>query len=264
MDKGKTQKLDSWSLNELHAARRNALDRRNDPRFANRVTEHVEAIEAEIERRSLPGMIARFREVYPGGFYGEKQASEERENKVAASLLCKTLFQCENLSRLIESKNWIELHDCLKQVVSATNLIQGSFEKPKLLDKLIQPATAEVFFEALRSCLYGDGDFIDRFDDFCDVLDQADLAKWTYATYIPFLLEPEKYIFVKPEMLKHCIEKSNHWIVYESRPSGKKYREIIEYADWLKNKIKELAPRDMIDVHSFMWYMAPTGKWAES
>lgn len=264
MDNAKTLKMETWSLHELHTARRNALHKIDDPRFANSVADRLAAIEAEIERRSLPGMIAQFREVYPGGFYGERQASEERDYKVAASQLCMTLFERSQFISLCAAKNWGELHERLKRVVSATNLIQGSFEKPKLLDTLAQPTAAECFFVALQDCLYGDSEFIDRFEQFCDALNKLDLAKWTYATYILFLREPDKYIFVKPEMLKHCIEKSNHWLEYQSRPSGRKYLEIIQYANWLKTKISELAPRDMIDVHSFMWHMAPTGKWAEN
>jgi len=67
---------------------------------------------------------------------------------------------------------------------------------------------------------------------------------------------------VKPEMLKKSIELSSYPLDYESTPSFKLYKGILTFSNWLKNKTAELKPRDMIDVHSFMWHMAPTGKWS--
>ena len=87
------------------------------------------------------------------------------------------------------------------------------------------------------------------------------INKWTYATYFLFLSQPEDNMFVKPEMLKKSLEISKYLLLYDSKPSYSLYSEIIEFSKWLKQKISILEPRDMIDVHSFMWHMAPTGKW---
>lgn len=261
----KTPNLELWSLQDLHAARLNVLVKLDDPKFYEAARKRLIAIEAEIERRSLPGMIKRFMEVYPGGFYGEKQALEERDYKIAASEMSRTLLSPAEFDLLCRDADWSALHLRLKRIVSATNLIQGSFEKPKLIDTLAESTAAARFFPALNDCLHGDGDnFFNRFNRFCKVLEELGLSKWTYATYFAFLHHPDTYIFVKPKMLQDCVAKSGHWLEYSSQPTGPKYKEIIDYAKWLKTKIWELNPRDMIDVHSFMWHMAPTGKWEES
>lgn len=252
-----------WSIQELQSARQNALTKLDDPKKGVQAADVLGAIEAELERRALPGMIVKFKEVYPGGFYGEVQATEERNYKVAASDLCKSLFGQKAFLAHLEKGEWVDLNKNFKLVLNATNLIQGRFEKPKILEKLAQEGVAKKYFCALYDCLWGDAELLERFDRFCDVLDALELAKWTYASYFSFLMDPEKCMFVKPDMLKRSIEISNHWLSYDSHPSGKQYGQILEFSEWLKFRIAELSPRDMIDVHSFMWHLAPTGKWSD-
>ena len=50
--------------------------------------------------------------------------------------------------------------------------------------------------------LYGDEPLAARFNNWCTVLTELGLSKWTYATYFLFLSDTETYMFVKPEMLK--------------------------------------------------------------
>lgn len=94
-------------------------------------------------------------------------------------------------------------------------------------------------------------------------MDQLSLLKWTYFSYFLFLSDTDKYMFVKPEMLKRSLEICRYPLSYESKPSYELYSDILKYSHWLKDKIAELSPRDMIDVHSFMWHMAPTGKFSD-
>jgi hypothetical protein len=70
-------------------------------------------------------------------------------------------------------------------------------------------------------------------------------------------------MFVKPTMLQKSLEISQYPLIYESTPSADLYRQILNFCRWLQKAIAELEPRDLIDVHSFMWHMAPTGKWSD-
>ena len=143
-----------------------------------------------------------------------------------------------------------------------TNFIQGSFEKPQLLDKIKKAEYSAPFFHALFNVLFSDRPLLDRFTLWGENLEDMGLAKWTYATYFLFLEDPVNAMFVKPEMLKKSLDLCKYPLVYESRPSASLYLEILAFSQWLKSKTHTLKPRDMIDVHSFMWHMAPTGKWA--
>lgn len=256
-------RISSMSDDDLRKLRTNALRLLDDPKRSEEAEGVLAGIDAELERRYLPGMIATFREVYPGGFYGEKQASEERDYKLAARELCLDLLSKQNFDDLVKASDWAELFDRVKRVVNKTNFIQGSFEKPKLLDAIQDPRNAPRFFKALHNVLWGKEDFFIRFQHYCDTLEELGLNKWTYATYFTFLADPEHGMFVKPTMLQKSLEISRYPLDYESTPSADLYRKILIFSEWLKSAIAELKPRDMIDVHSFMWHMAPTGKWAD-
>lgn len=251
------------SDDDLHKTRINAVKLLDDPHKAIEAERVISAIALELEHRHLPGMIATFREKYPGGFYGEKQAVEERDYKVAAKQLCLELLAQDEFAQLLEEKNWGELQNRVKHVVTSTNLIQGSFEKPKLLEAINKIGNTQKFFSGLFNVLWGKADFYERFQRFCDMLSDLGLNKWTYATYFVFLVDQEHGMFVKPTVLKKSLEKSHYPLVYESTPSADLYRQIVKFSWWLFARISELQPRDLIDVQSFMWHMAPTGKWAD-
>ena len=120
---------------------------------------------------------------------------------------------------------------------------------------------ARRFYPALRECLYGEADQVERFEQFADCLVELELGKWTYATYFLFLSDPENAMFVKPEGIRKSLEITRYPMEYVSRPNGATYGDVLKFSSWLKSKISEFEPRDMIDVQSFIWHMAPTGKW---
>ncbi|MBF0098802.1 MAG: hypothetical protein HQM04_18145 [Magnetococcales bacterium] len=227
---------------------------------ANEARRRIEAINAELAKRQMPGMIERFTTQFPEGFYGGRHFEEERNYKVAASDYCQEAFSEPEMKRILETEDWSELFHRVKKLVSMTNLIQGSFEKPKLLDAIKDAKHAENFYHALYAHLHGGGTPSERLGRFAEVLEQMDLLKWTYATYFLFLNEPAVCMFVKPEGIKKSIQLACYPLVYDSTPSAVLYAEILKFSEWLKDQISKLEPRDMIDVQSFIWYMAPTGK----
>ncbi len=220
-------------------------------------------IEDERARRSLPGNIRTFLEKCPKGFNDQKHAKQERDDKIAASQLCRVLlskeaFANDDVSGLIAST---------KQVINKLNLIQGSFEKPKFLDGLSDEKVAPVFVKELKRLLHGENEGPERLETFSDYLHTIGLRKWTYGTYFLFLNEPERYMFVKPEGIKKAVEIAGFPVDYDSVPTAVIYRQILAFARWIEDRLKaegnvDLVPRDMIDTQSFIWHMAPTGKFS--
>ncbi|MEH6590957.1 MAG: hypothetical protein V7746_11895 [Halioglobus sp.] len=260
------EKIPEMSQSDMELLRSNALRILNEnksPQTALHAEEVLAAIDEQLVKRYLPGMIKTFYEVYPGGFSGEKQAEEERNYKLAACNKFAELLSEESFEALLAEQGYDELFQRVSHLVGMTNFIQGSYEKPKFLSNIQEPGHLVKFYPALFQVLYGNKTKVERFADWCAVLENIGLAKWTYATYFVFLADPESSMFVKPEMLKKSIDLCKYPLEYESAPSAALYKEILSFSDWLKSKISELEPRDMIDVHSFMWHMAPTGKWAE-
>lgn len=230
--------------------------------------EHLlSVIEAEFDRRHLPGMMASFLEAFPQGFRDPKHLDQERDYKRAASRYCSAELTPEAFDEVRSGGSPDALIARIRKLVQMTNLIQGGFEKPKLLDGISDPRYTAEFLEALRDLLHGAGDAGDRLERFSDVLASMGLRKWTYATYFLFLSDTANCMFVKPEGLKRAIEITRYPLEYESTPSAVLYRDILAFARWLKAKLEQqhvdaLKPEDMIDVQSFIWHMAPTGKFA--
>ena len=258
--------LPSKKDHELEIIRRNAFDVLNKTEDSKRklqADDLLTAIDKELEHRHLPGMIETFKEKYDGGFYGDFYLEDERNYKLAASTACLDLLEKEKFRRLINAYKWDELFERVKKLVNMTNLIQGSFERPKLFDAIRKEGAPKLFYPALYDCIHGAGDPSLRLGRFSRVLEELNLGKWTYATYFLFLSDPENCMFVKPDGLKKSLQKACYPLEYEPHPTAQLYAEILQFAEWLKGKLAELEPRDMIDVQSFIWHMGPTGIYSE-
>lgn len=229
---------------------------------------HLRLIEAEFERRSLPGNIKSFLEAFPLGFKDPKHFEQERDYKNRARDYCDEHLGKAQFDAVAAGGDTAELLSHVCKLVAMTNLIQGRFEKPQLINAISKPKATRAFLISLGELLHGEGEPAPRIDAFADALANAGLGrKWTYATYFLFLADPENCVFVKPDGLKNALKITNYPLTYESAASTTHYREILKFANWLKEKLiaqgrPELMPDGMIDVQSFMWHMAPTGKWA--
>ena len=254
-------KIPEMTDDQLKVVRKNAIEKLDDPKRHADAAEVLDAIDRQLELRHIPGMIAAFKEQYPGGFYGEQQARDERDYKVRAAIEFQDLLGKAEFEALLRSGEYQTLYDRAARLVGLTNFIQGSFEKPVLLDAIKE--NRDQYMAALYEFIWGTDDLEARFNEFMRFSESVGLAKWTYLTYFLFLSDPERHMFVKPEMLKRSLEISQYPLDYEPTPSYDQYRQILEFSEWLKARIAELQPRDMIDVHSFMWHMAPTGKWSQ-
>ena len=205
---------------------------------------------------SLPHAIERFVELYPEGFYGDKYLSQERNYKVKAHELALNLIGEDTLSSLCQTGQFGEVSRLAQRVVNATNLIFPN-EKMSLKDGLIDTEPQEAFSNALRKLLYSSEPFENRFNDFARVLGNIGAAKWTTATYFPFLVHPKEYMFVKPTVTQKAAQLSAFEINYRPELNWITYKCVLNYSVYLRGALTELKPRDMIDVQSFMWCIAP-------
>lgn len=223
-------------------------------------------IESERARRSLPGNIESFLEAYPLGFDDPEFLRKERDDKVVASQTCRAALTPEAFDGAAAGDpNPLALE--VKRIVSMTNLIQGSFEKPKLFEALQDAKHTHRFLAELGVLIHGEGEAPERLEAFSDYLHALGLRKWTYGTYLLFLNDPERCMFVKPEGLKKAVEIAGYALDYDPAPSAAVYRQVLAFAHWVESHLKQaghqhLVPKDMIDVQSFIWHMAPTGKFA--
>ena len=87
------------------------------------------------------------------------------------------------------------------------------------------------------------------------VLKPHGCAKWTVATYLPFLWRPETHMYLKPEATKDFAARVGHPLAsfYEAQLKFDVYASLLDLADATSNQLSDLAPRDRIDIQSFIW-----------
>ena len=122
----------------------------------------------------------------------------------------------------------------------------------------LRSARKEQFGVALHSLLHGKDKFELRFWRFAFVLQEIGAAKWTIATYFPFLMYPDQYQFIKPNYTKNAARICAFDIKYATKLSWQTYKGMLAFSNYLRKELDDLKPRDNIDVQSFMWAIALT------
>lgn len=207
---------------------------------------------------SLPEAKQEFMKLFPDGFKGEDYTQREREYKYEAHKLLITLLSEQAATKLLKAKDYAEICKRSLQVVNKTNLIFPN-EKMDLKDGLESLENKKWFSETLFNLLYLEGDIEQRFMAFADCLLAIGAAKWTIATYFQFLRYPEEHMFLKPAVTKKAADLSAFELNYRPELNWLTYHTLLKFAKYLHTELTKLGlkPRDMIDVQSFMWCIAP-------
>jgi hypothetical protein len=133
-----------------------------------------------------------------------------------------------------------------------------SFEKMALRDAVRSRHGARAFAEGLFDFLYGRAALERRFERWVEVVaglprKQTRVLTWPLVTVFGFIAQPETHIFMKPTVTRAAAEEYGFPLRYSSRPSWETYASLLELAATVRRDLKDLRPRDMIDVQSFLW-----------
>jgi len=201
--------------------------------------------------------LRKFLRFFPDGFHDETYLDWERDYKVAAhQRFCEELDAPE-LRRLIVEGRHAEAAARAVRVEGRTHLL-FSFEKMALRDAVRSPAGARAFAEGLLDYIYGRDSLADRFDRWCGVLARlprpsSRVLTWPVATVFGFLAQPEEHFYFKPTVTRRAARAYGVELPYASRPSGEVYESLLSFAETVRRDLRDLRPRDMIDIQSFLW-----------
>jgi hypothetical protein len=210
-----------------------------------------------IRYKSLNASMEYFLSAFPGGFRGERFRAE-RDDKVEISRLAADQLGKDVLHAMLAKGDYEGICTrALKLTGAMKNAMIFKNEKMALRDGLESSQAKQRFAEALYQLLHGEEDFGGRFTSFSNCLQEMHADKWTIATYFLFFMHPDRFMFVKPTITQHAAEVCAYEINYRSELNQRTYQSILEFSAYLKEKIRILEPRDMIDVQSFMWCIAP-------
>jgi hypothetical protein len=199
----------------------------------------------------------KFLRFFPDGFEDETYLDWERHYKWQAHERWEESLGRATFRSLLDAERFSEIAARAVQIESRTNLL-FSFEKMALRDAVKSRAGAERFSTGLFEFLYGRAGDERRFENWC--LTVAELPRrqtrvltWPIVTVFGFLALPDRHIFLKPNVTKIAAREYGFEFVYASRPHWKTYASLLAFANRVRDDLRDLRPRDMIDLQSFIW-----------
>ena len=203
------------------------------------------------------GCRRKFLSFFPDGFRDPTYISWERDYKWNAHLRWMEQLDAPRMRALIRAGDHEALARRAVAIESRTNLL-FSFEKMALRDAVRTPGGAQVFSDALYDFLHGRGSDERRFERWIDAVGslprrQTRVLTWPLVTVFGFIAQPERHMFLKPNVTRRAANMYGFDFVYRSRPGWEVYSCLLAFADQNRKDQRALKPRDMIDLQSFMW-----------
>lgn len=207
--------------------------------------------------QSLQPCRRKFLRFFPRGFQDETYIAWERGYKEEAHRQWEERLGRYDFAQLLNAGQFEEIASRAVRIESRTNLL-FSFEKMALRDAVRTVDGARRFAEGLHAFLYGRGGMESRFERWCREIEQLPrkqtrVLTWPLVTVFGFIAQPDVHIFLKPMVTRTAALHCGFHFRYAARPSWEVYRNLLDFADYVRRGVRDLKPRDMIDVQSFMW-----------
>jgi len=201
----------------------------------------------------------KFLRIFPSGFRDETYLAWERDYKWDAHCRWRTLLNEKEFRSLLRQREYSRIAAHAVAIEARTNLI-FSFEKMALRDAVRSRAGAQAFAKGLYDFLHGPGLAERRFARWCEVV--ADLPRkqtrvltWPIVTVFGFIAQPDRHIFLKPNVTRTAAREYGYAFQYGSRPEWEVYADLLAFARVVRKEIADMQPRDMIDIQSFLWVL---------
>jgi hypothetical protein len=199
----------------------------------------------------------KFLRFFPDGFHDGTYIDWERGYKQTAHETWQEELGPKELRALLKSGAFEELARRATRIEGKTNLL-FSFEKMALRDAVRMDDGAERFGRGLYEFLHGRGGERHRFERWIEVVEtlprrQTRVLTWPLVTVFGFIAEPERHIFLKPNVTRVAAREYEFDFEYRSRPNWETYTSLIQFAETVRADNRDLRPRDMIDLQSFLW-----------
>lgn len=201
----------------------------------------------------------KFLRIFPGGFRDETYISWEREYKWETHELWQQMLARDEFRRLLRGRAFDEIAQrALRVEQRSRHPMIFSFEKMALRDAVKWKAGAQAFAEGLYHLLHSPSALNSRFEQWVETMAglprrQTRVLTWPIVTVFGFIAQPDVHIFLKPRTMRAAAQAYNFELTYHSRPSWDTYASLLEFADIVGRDLRNLRPRDMIDIQSFLW-----------
>ena len=201
----------------------------------------------------------KFLRYFPGGFRSEKYVEWERGYKWETHERWEEALNQVEFRRLLRDGEFAEVAARAVRVEQRSRYSMiFSFEKMALRDAVKTDDGARSFAEGLYDFLHGAGGAERKFERWVEVVAslprrQTRVLTWPLVTVFGFIAQPQTHIFLKPTVTRRAAEAYGFDFRYKSRPSWETYASLLEFAEAIRRDQRDLRPRDMIDLQSFIW-----------
>ncbi|MCA1556611.1 MAG: hypothetical protein LC747_07975 [Acidobacteria bacterium] len=201
----------------------------------------------------------KFLKYFPQGFRDETYPAWERDYKWETHERWEEALGQAEFRRLLQAGAFAEIASRAVRVEQRSrHSMLFSFEKMALRDAVKSEEGARLFSEGLYEFLHGAGDMPGKFNRWCETIaalprKQTRVLTWPLVTVFGFIAQPDTHIFLKPNVTRTSARKYGFDFQYKSRPSWDIYANFLEFAATIRRDLRDLKPRDMIDLQSFMW-----------
>lgn len=211
--------------------------------------------------RAVPALRCRrkFLRFFPRGFRDETYLDWERSYKWQVHLLWQEALGREIFRGLLRARRFPEIAAAAVRVEQRSrHSMIFSFEKMALRDAVKPAAGAQAFAEGLFELLHGSGTLERRFERWVEVVaglprKQTRVLTWPLVTVFGFIADPKTHIFLKPNVTRVAARAYGFQLRYASKPNWETYASLLEFAGRIRSEVRDLRPRDMIDLQSFIW-----------
>lgn len=195
----------------------------------------------------------KFLRYFPDGFADETYIDWERGYKEAAHQEWERVLGKSDFQSLLKKRRFAEIAATAARIEGKTNLL-FSFEKMALRDAIKPEEGAEAFARGLFDFLHGSQKF-ERWIEVVAALPrrQTRVLTWPLVTVFGFIAQPEQHIFLKPNVTRRAAAEYDYPFTYQSKPNWDTYASLLDFAETVRRDTRDLKPRDMIDLQSFIW-----------
>jgi hypothetical protein len=210
-----------------------------------------------ISSRAMGRAKRKFMRIFPGGFRDETYLAWERDYKWEAHKEWEISLNATAFAAALHAGRFQDIAARAVKIESGRSLL-FSFEKMALRDALRTPAGARIFAEGLYEFLHGGKALEQRFLDWICAIQrlprrQTRVLTWPLSTVFAFIAQPKQHIFLKPNTTREAARVLQLPFEYASRPNWNTYRSYLNLAGAVRHQIRDMRPRDMIDIQSFLW-----------
>ena len=219
----------------------------------------------ESERRSIVAAYGamrcrrKFLRFFPRGFRDPDYIETERDYKWESHLRWRDSLGVEEFAALLAADRHEEIAARAVRIEQRSLYsMLFSFEKMALRDAVKSASGARAFAEGLFAFLHGEGELQPRFEAWVKTVaslprKQTRVLTWPLVTVFGFIAQPRQHMFMKPNTMRAAARAYGFELEYRSRPNWHTYERLLELAARIRRDQRELRPRDMIDVQSFLW-----------